>query len=454
MKIKYTALLIVFTALQISLHAQQSSSIDQLVGVVGSKMFKQSDIENEILRQRAQGHSVGADYRCEVYEGLLGKKLLLNQAMLDSIKVSSNQIEAKLNENLNMFIAQLGSVEKLEQQYKKTLTEIKEDLRDMFRDEQLVQSMQRDLIGDVKVTPTEISDYYTKINKDSLPNINTQIEYAQLAIYPAYSDQSILDVKDQLLDIRKKILSGKPFEGLAKLYSEDESSRIHGGETDFLSKAQLDPEYAKAAFALTKPGEVSRIVETQFGYHLIQLIEKRGDRINTRHILLKAKPDPNAIARAVSALDSIADFIRKDSISFDRAVMYYSMDKDTRFNKGMLVNPGTGSTKFEFDQQQMVPADYDALKKLKKGEVSQSFESRDRTNRTFYKIVMIKSLTPAHKANLEEDFNLIQEMAKNYKRMAIIEKWFAEKKQDTYIRIDDSFKNCAFKTSGWVKEGL
>jgi peptidyl-prolyl cis-trans isomerase SurA len=281
-----------------------------------------------------------------------------------------------------------------------------------------------------------------------MPLVNAQVEIYQIGVYPPYTEKAVFDLKEKMLELRKRVIDGESFTSLAVLYSEDPGA-TRGGEIGFLSKGELDPEYAKAAFALKERGEVSRIVESQFGFHIIQLIEKRGDKVNTRHILMKPKPDPEAITRASVRLDSIVDLIRKDSIKFEKAALYFSEDKSTRFNGGLLVNQQTEEAKFEMDQ--LDPIDYKALKDLKIGEISAAYESRDDKGKKLFKVAMIKSRTNPHKANLKDDFNLLKNMAMNYKRNTVINEWITEKQKSTYIHLDDSFKNCPFNRKGWIK---
>ncbi|MDP4210682.1 MAG: peptidylprolyl isomerase [Bacteroidota bacterium] len=450
---KHALFFIALLLIHASLFAQQQPIvIDRVVGVVGNKMIKQSDVESEYQRLKAQGEATDESQKCEIYENLLGQKLMTVQAILDSVKISDTQVEAQLNDRLSNFIAQLGSQEKIEKYFNKSMSEIKEDLRESFREQQMTQEMQRTIVGETKITPTEVENFYNKTSKDSLPKINSQIEYSQITAYPPYTEKSILATKEKLLDLRKQIIEGKSFSALAGVYSEDEGTARRGGETDFLPRSQLDKEYAKAAFALNTPGEISRIVESTFGYHLIQLIEKRGDQINTRHILLKPKADPEAVVKVKGVLDSLARVIRHDSIDFNKAVMYYSMDVDTRFNNGVVVNQATGSTRFDIEQ--LAPADYYNIKKLKVGEISDPFESRDKNGKIIFKIIMLKSKTEPHTANLKDDYDLIQNIAKNHKRMSVLQDWITEKQRSTYIHVDDSFKNCNFKSKGWVKADL
>jgi peptidyl-prolyl cis-trans isomerase SurA len=308
--------------------------------------------------------------------------------------------------------------------------------------------MQGQIAGDITITPSEVKAFYNKMNKDSLPLINSQIELYQIGMYPPYSEQAIFQLKEKMLDLRKRILNGESFTSLAVLYSED-GSATRGGEIGFSNKGSLDPEYAKAAFALKERGDVSKIVESQFGYHLIQLIEKRGDMVNTRHILMKPKPDPESVKKVVARMDSVVDLIRKDSLTFEKAALYYSEDKSSRFNYGLVMNPQTGEPKFEMDQ--LNPVDYRVVKNLKIGEISEVYESADDKGKTIYKVSMIKSRSNPHRANLKDDFDLLKNMALNYKKNSIINDWVAEKIKSTYIHIDDSYKNCNFGRKEWIK---
>lgn len=426
----------------------QKTVVDQVVAVVGNKMVKLSDIENEYLQMKAQGNA-DDDTKCAIFESILEHKLLLHQAIFDSLQVSDSQVESELNKRISYFLEKIGTTEKLEKYFNKSMHDIKSDLRESLHEQLLTQKMQGNIVQDITITPAEVKDFYEKLPKDSLPHINGQMELAQIAIYPPFSGKIIEEAKDKLLSLRKRILDGEKFTTLAALYSEDEGTARKGGELGFMAKGQLDPDFARAAFALNKPGDVSRIVESQFGYHIIQLIEKRGDKANTRHILIRPKPDPEIVVKAMHLLDSLANLIRKDSITFDKAVAIFSMDVDTRFNGGLLINPVTGTSKFE--NEQISPADFNAIKKLKVGEVSAPFESRDTKGRLFYKILEIKSITTAHVANLNDDYNQIQELAKYNKQKTILNNWFDEKRKTTFIQIEEPFRGCKFKSDQWLK---
>lgn len=424
----------------------QEAVIDQVVAVVGNKIIKKSDIENQYLQIRAQGDDVD---KCHILEVMLRMKLMVNQAAIDSVEVTDSEVESELNNRLNMFISQAGSQEALEAYFNKSLLEMKEDFRNEIRDNMISEKMEGTITGDITITPSEVKAFYNKLNKDSVPLINSQIELYQIGMYPPYSEQAIFELKERMLGLRKRIIDGESFTSLAVLYSEDPQA-TRGGEIGFLNKGNLDPEYAKAAFALKERGEVSKIVESQFGYHLIQLIEKRGDQVNTRHILMKPKADPESIKKVSARMDSVIDLIKKDSITFEKAALYYSEDKSTRFNNGLVMNPQTGEPKFEMDQ--LNPIDFRIVKDLKIGEVSEPYESVDDKGKRIYKIAMIKSRSNPHRANLKDDFDLLKNMALNYKRNSIINDWITEKIESTYIHIDDSYNKCTFSRKGWTNK--
>lgn len=448
MKINYTIAFIICIFL-FSISYSQPVVIDKVIAVIGGKMVKQSEVEAEYLQLKAQGYAVDENSKCSIFEKILEHKLLVNQAMFDSIEVSESQVEGELNQRINYFVSQVGSIDKLEKFFNKSLQDIKKDLRESLKEQELAQKMQSQLIKDVEVTPTEIRKFYNSLPKDSIPRVNAQLELAQIAVYPPFPEKSKEDLKNKLLEMRKRIIDGERFATLATLYSEDEGSAKHGGEVGFLTKFELDPGYAKAAFSLNNPGDVSHVIESEMGLHLIQLIEKKGDRINTRHILMKPKPDYDAVIKTKHFLDSIANLIRLDSISFEKAVAKYSMDQESRFNKGILVNQGTGDNKFETEQ--ISPADYNAIKSLKVEEISNSYESRDKNGIVYFKIIKILSSSEAHLANLKQDYSRIEELAKINKRQEIINNWYSEKRKNTFIHIDNSFRSCTFKSDEWFK---
>lgn len=439
----YTGIFTIITLFTLySANAQENRIVDQVVAIVGDKIILQSDIETQFLELRAQGASTSGDMKCEILEEFLVQKLLLNQAEIDSILVSEAEVELQLNQRLDYFIGQIGSQKALEEYFGKSILEIKEDFRDVIREQIITQKMQGEIVGSLSATPAEVRKFYNRIPEDSLPRVNSQVEVSQIVIYPPLAEEAVFSVKERLLDLRKRIIAGEDFTTLAVLYSEDPGSSPRGGEIGFLGKGELDPAYAKTAFSL-KEGSVSTIVESEFGYHIIQLIERQGDKVNTRHILLKPKVTAEASRKTLNKLDSITQLIRTDTLTFKAAARYYSQDEKSRVNGGVRVNPANQTTRFEMDEFQ--PAEFRVIRQLKVGEISEPFETVDEKGKKVYKIVKLTSQTKPHVANLEEDFNMLKEMTLMQKQQQIVENWVEEKKENTYIRIDDSFGNCGFE---------
>jgi peptidyl-prolyl cis-trans isomerase SurA len=432
---------------------RQQFLIDQVVAVVGNEMILQSDIESEYLQLKAQGISLKGEPRCTILEKLLEQKLMVNQAKIDSLEVSPSSVELQLSSRLNYFVSQIGSEKELENYFGKTMIEMREDFRELIYEQMLVDKMQGQITDGIKITPSEVRSFYNSIPKDSIPFVDAKLELQQIIIYPASSDAAVFAVKERLLDFRKRILEGASFATLAVLYSEDPGSSRAGGEIGFLSKGELDPEYAKVAFSM-KEGQVSKIVESAFGYHLIQLIERRGDRVNTRHILLKPKISPEAMLASKIRLDSLADAIRMDSIKFEIGCMLFSEDPDSRMNAGLCLNkkddsPNYGTSTFamnDFDAE-----DYYVIKNLNVGDISAAYSNKDKNGKEIYKIVKIKSKTAPHYANLDQDYQYIQTMALGNKQQDALKKWMKEKQGTSSITISSSFNRCNLKSKGWLK---
>ena len=425
----------------------QAKIIDRVVAVVGDNMILQSDVESMYLQYKAQGIPVSRDNKCAILEDFLSQKLMLNQAKIDSIEVSESQVEVELNNRLQVFINQIGSQEALEDYFNKTIYQIKEDFRESIRDQMITRQMHQNITESVEVTPSEVRQYYNSLPDDSIPYIDAQVELSQIVIYPPVSEDAIFEVKQKLLDLRKRIVNGESFSTLAVLYSEGPSAP-RGGDIGYMGKGELDPAYAKAAFSLKKGG-ISTIVESGFGYHIIQLIDRKDDRVDTRHILMQPKIDPMAIQHTKDKLDSIARLIRTDSLSFSRAARYFSEDKNTNVNGGIRINQMTNTTQFELDE--LETQEYYAIKDLDVGEISDAFESTDENGKKVYKIVRLDSRTKPHRANLKDDFTILKSHALEAKKDKVFRDWVQEKIYSTYVRIDDSFKSCPFLKQGWVR---
>jgi peptidyl-prolyl cis-trans isomerase SurA len=448
MKIKFFLIIVILLVSNIFLSTGQPRILDRVVAIVGDYKILQSDIESMYLQYQAEKVSYEGDLKCVILEDYLAQNLLLNQAKIDSIEVSESQVEMQLDARLDYFINQIGSQERLEQYFKKTILEIKEDFRDMIRDQLITQEMRNTITADVTVTPSEVRQFFNKIPEDSVPFIDAKVELNQIVLYPPYSEEATLEVRQRLLDLRKRITDGENFATLAVLYSEHPTAP-KGGEMGFMGKAEMDPDYAKAAFSLKK-GQVSNIVQTAMGFHIIQLIERRDERVNTRHILVKPKVDLVGIQKTISRLDSIANLIRNDSMTFEMAARYFSQDIKTNVNGGQMVNPADNSTLFELDELQ--PAEYEVLRNMNVGEISQPFEAQDENAKTVYKIMKINKSTKPHKANIKEDYILLQQIALAAKNQDVLKDWIDEKIRTTYIHIDGSFKGCEFANPAW-KQG-
>lgn len=422
--------------------AQEAQVIDRVVAVVGQNIILQSDIEAQYMQFRLQGGIKGSasSIRCEILEDLMFQKLMLNQAEMDSITVTDEQVESEVDRLIRYFISQLGSQENLEKYYKKDMAEIKEELRRMRRDQMLQEQVQQSILANVEVTPAEVRKCYHDLPNDSIPMVNSKYEIAHLVKKPPITLDEKLEVKDRLYKMRKRILDGERFSTLALLYSEDPGSAKKGGELGFHGRGEFAPEFEAAAFNL-RDGEISEVVETEFGFHIIQMIERRGEFINVRHILLTVKVSPEALQTAYDELDSIATLIHNDSLTFDEAVRQFSDEKD-KISGGLLVNPNDGSTLFdasELDQQVSV-----AVNRMKVGEISAPVPMKTSDNKDAYRLLYLKRKTAPHKANLKDDYTLIRDWALQKKREDIINKWIANKSQKAYIRVIDDFKDCDF----------
>lgn len=421
--------------------------VDKIVGVVGKNQILFSEVEEQYLQMEAQGVKP-LPSKCEVFEEILSQKLLVNQAGIDSLIVDEINVEMELNDRINYFVSQIGTEEKLIEYFGKSILEIKEDMRDAIRDQMLMQMMRQDITSSISITPAEVKSFYKKIPSDSIPYIDAEVEINQIVIYPSTSDDAVFEVRKKLLRLRQRIVAGENFATLAVLYSEGPSA-TRGGDIGWASKSDLDPAYSKAAFSLKK-GQVSKIVKSSFGYHLIQLIDRSEERIHTRHILLKSKVSYEDKEDAIVRIDSIVKLIRLDTVNFERASMFVSQDKETKMNGGLRVNPMTGNTSFKLDQFET--KEYYIIKDLKVGEISDSFESTDKKGNLIYKVVRLKSKTEPHKANLKQDYELIKDLTKQVKQNEVVDKWVSEKVKSTYIKINDPYDECSFHLKEWSRK--
>jgi peptidyl-prolyl cis-trans isomerase SurA len=421
--------------------------VDGIVGVVGKNQILYSDIEDQYMQMEAQGIKP-IPSKCELFEDILAQKLLVNQAEVDSIKVEDSEVEMELQQRITYFINQIGSEEKLVAYFGKSILEIKEDMREAVREQILMQRMRSQITTDANITPSEVRKFFNSIPPDSIPNIDAEVEINQILIYPSSSQSAIFEVKEKLLGLRERIVNGENFATLAVLYSED-GSAPKGGDVGWAAKADVDPAYSKAAFALKK-GQVSKIVESAFGYHIIQLLDRTEDRVHTRHILMKPKITFIEKENAESRLDSILQLIRIDTLTFEKAAVIFSMDEDTRMSGGAKINPARGNTKFKLSDFEN--REYYVLQGLKVGEFSEPFESIDDKGKVVFKSIRLKSKSEPHKANLKQDYDLIKQIALQKKELEIVDAWVAEKLQNTYVEINDPFKDCSFRIKEWSKK--
>lgn len=428
----------------------QNNVAEEVAWVVGDEPIYKSEIEEQYQQALYERADIDGNPYCVIPERMAIEKLFLHQAKIDTVEVQNSMVQQAVDARINYFIANLGSKEKVEEYFRKPMPELREQLINTIRDQYTIQQVQSNLTKDVKATPADVRKYYNELPKDSLPYIPKEVEVEIITINPIIPQQEIDEVKARLRDYAKKVNNGEAdFSTLAILYSEDGSS-AYGGEIGFRSKAELDPEYANVAFNLSDPKKVSKIVETEFGYHIIQLIEKRGDRINTRHILLRPKVSQKDLDSAVLKLDSLKADISRKKFTFEEAAMYVSQDKDSKNNNGLMLNEKTRTNRFEMaDLPQEVGKVVD---KLKEGEISAPFiMMNEKTNRQQVAMVKLVKRIDGHKADLAEDYQKIKDMYEDKKKQQIIENWVKEKQKKTYVYIEDGWRNCEFKYN-WMKK--
>lgn len=430
--------------------AQSNNVIDEVAWVVGDEPIYKSDIEAMYSQMQYDGTVFDGSPYCVIPEQLAVEKLYLHQAKLDTIEAPEAMVQQSVDKRLNFFIANLGSKERVEEHFRKPLPNLREQLIEVMRTQYIVQQVQESLTKDVKATPGDVRKYFNNLEEDSIPYIPLQVEAQIITLNPVIPQQEIDDVKSRLRDYTDRINRGESeFSTLAIMYSED-GSAMQGGELGFHGRADFVPEFSNVAFNLNDPKKVSKIVETEYGYHIIQLIEKRGDQINCRHILLRPKVSQKDLEDAVVRLDSLRKEIISDKFTFEDAARYVSQDKDTRYNKGFMVNVVNGSTRFEM---QDLPQEVSRkIETMKIGDISEPFVMIDQArNKEVVAIVKLSNRIEGHRATLSEDYNLIKEMYENYQKENIIREWIEKKIKDTYVRIEDGWNDCEFKYSGWVK---
>ena len=433
----------------------QNNVIDEVVWVVGGEAILKSDVENERLNAQYENRRFTGDPYCVIPEELAVQKLFLHQAEIDSVVVSDQQVLQDVERRIAWLTEQIGSKEKLEEYYNKSYTQIREMLRENIRDGLTVQQMQEKLVGDIKLTPAEVRNYFSKLPQDSIPFVPTQVEVQIVVLQPKISEKEIERVKAQLREYADRVNKGETsFSVLARFYSQDPGTAQRGGEGGFTGRGELVPEFANVVFNLTDTKKVSKVFETEFGYHIAQLIEKRGDRVNYRHILLRPEVDAKEQEKALLRLDSIADDIRKNKFTFEDAATWISQDKDTKNNHGLLANPQTSTSRFEMQQLAgLISQDVaKVVENMQIGEISKAFTMINSKGKEVCAIVKLKNRIDGHKATITEDYQRLKSMVTAKRSEEKIQKWIVEKQKSTYIRINPNWRNWEFKYPGWIKK--
>lgn len=427
-------------------------AIDEVIWVVGDEAILKSDVE----AMRAQSESENIKFKgnpdCAIPEQLAVQKLFLHQAAIDSLQVTESEINNGIEEQINYWIQLIGSREKLEEYKKQTISQMRNQMHDEFRDRQLIQKMKEQLVKDIAVSPADVRSYFKNVPKDSIPYVPTDVEVEIITKTPKVSQEEINRIKDELRDYTDRVNKGETsFSSLARLYSEDPGSARQGGELDYTGRGMLDPAFANVAFNLTDPKKISKIVESEYGYHIIQLVDKRGDKIKVRHILLKPHVTDDAINKSISRLDSIAADIKAKKFTFEDAATFISDDKDTKNNHGLMFNATQSGRTSKFKMEDLPPEIAKVVDTLKVGEISRAFKMINSKGKDVCVIVKLKSKIDGHKATMTEDFQTLKDVVLAKKREETLHDWVVNKIKTTYIRVNDRYKNCDFEYQGWIK---
>ena len=431
----------------------EASVVDEVIWVVGDEPILKSDVEITRLQSEAEGIKYAGDPDCSIPEQLAVQKLFLHQAAIDSIQVSESEVMSGIDEQINYWINMIGSREKLEEYRKQSVSQMRQQMHDDFKNRQLIQKMKEQLVKDIKVSPAQVRKYFNNLPADSIPFVPTEVEVEILTEQPKIPLEEINRVKDELRDYTERVNKGETtFATLARLYSEDPGSARMGGEMDYVGRGMLDPAFANVAFNLTDPKKISKIVESEFGFHIIQLIDKRGDKIKVRHILRKPVVSPESIAKAIGRLDSIGNDIRAGKFNFESAVSLLSDDKDTKNNHGLMANTSQSGVRTSKFQMKDLPTEVArVVDTLKVGEVSRAFQMINSKGKTTCAIVKLVSRADGHRATITEDFQVMQDVVLAKEREKTLHDWVVNKIKTTYVRMNDRYKDCKFEYQGWVK---
>ena len=446
---------LLFAAVAVNASAQKyyGGVIDKTVAVVGNEVILISDIESEMqMMQSYYGMQSDRKARCELLENMLSSKLFLMQARVDSIAVNNDMVESELSNRIDMLKSSLGGEDGVEKEFGKPVYKLRQEWRKDIEDQTLTQQMQQEIASKIPdLAPYDVKQFVDTTLQEDLPMVPIMYQLRQICIYPDREAANIA-VKEKLLAIRERIINGEKFSTLARIYSQDPGSARKGGELGMASKSIFWPVFSDAAMAL-KPGVVSQIVETPDGFHIIEVLEKKGDMFNARHILLKPEYTSEDRQKAFKTLDSLKTELNNDAVTFELAARFYSEDPATRTNGGQMADPMTGSSYFEIDQ--LKPQDYTAIKELKEGEISDPVESLDNEGRdgnTVYKIIKVDKIIPAHPATFEKDYTLLMNQAKQKMQQKAIDSFINSKIKSTYIVLDPMFEDCVFEREGWYEK--
>ncbi len=424
----------------------QSAVIDRVVAVVGNSAILKSDIEEQQFQLQAQGIDLGEDPFCVLLDDMMFQKLLYNQAVVDSIEITPTQVQQEIERRLRFFIQQIGSRERLEEYYGKTLNELREEFFEPIREQALSQRMEAQITQHVKITPSEVQAFFRSLPEGDIPMVESELSLAQIVIEPPIDAAEVEAIKDRLDGFRQRILEGENFRTLAIMYSEDPGSARNGGELGFYSRGELYPEFEAVAFGL-RPGEISEIVETQAGYHILQLIARRGEQVNVRHILLQPKISVAQEEEAINKLDSIRGLIIGGEMTFAEAARMFSTHR-SGFNGGVMVNPYTGTSRFRTEE--LDPSLFFSVDRLEIGAVSQPMPATTDDGKQAFKIVTLLDRIEPHQANLEQDYDFIQKLALEEKKIRVVREWIERRLESMYVFVHDDYHHCSFENS-WVK---
>lgn len=428
------------------------SVIDEVVWIVGDEPIMKSDVEMTRMQYESEGVSIPGNPDCSIPEQLAVQKLFLHQAALDSIQVTESQISREVDQRINYWIQIVGSKEKLEEYRRKSVSQLREEMHDDVKNGLMVQQMRENLVKDIKVTPSQVRNYFRDVPADSIPMIPTEVEVEIITNQPHIPQAEIDRVKNELREYTDRINKGEiSFSTLARLYSEDPGSARNGGELDYVGRGMLDPAFATVAFNLTDPNRISKIVESEYGFHIIQLIDRRGDKIKVRHILRKPVVPQESIDKTVLRMDSIYNDIRAGKFSFEEAASFLSDDKDTRSNKGLMANTTEEGRTSRFQMKDLPTEVARVVDTMKVGEISRPFSMVNSKGKTVCAILKLKSRVDSHRASVTEDFQKLKNVVLQKEKEKKIESWLADKIKHTYVKMSDQYKDCKFQYQGWIK---